>query len=56
VKVFDLLGKLVLPSFNGKVGEGNQSINVDMSQLSQGMYTVRLEIDGKTIVKKITRN
>lgn len=56
VKVFDILGKLVLPSYNGKVGEGNQSINIDMGQLSQGMYTVRLEIDGKTIVKKITRN
>jgi len=56
VSVFDLLGKLVLPSYNGKVGEGNQSIKIDMSQLSQGMYTVRLEIDGKTVVRKITRN
>jgi PKD repeat protein len=56
VNVYDMVGKLVLPSYNGKVGTGNQNININMSQLSVGMYLIRLEIDGKTVIKKITRN
>jgi hypothetical protein len=36
--------------------ESNQNININMSQLSAGMYLIRLEIDGKTVIKKITRN
>lgn len=56
VRVYDMLGKLVLPSYSSKVGTGNQNLNLDMSQLTQGLYMLRLEVDGKTVVKKITRN
>jgi len=56
VMVYDLLGKLVLPSYKGKVSNGSQNLSIDMNNLSQGLYTIRLEIDGKIVVRKITKN
>jgi PKD repeat protein len=56
IQVFDMLGKLALAPFASKVSDGNQNISVDMSQLSKGMYTLRLEVDGKVVNRKISHN
>ncbi len=56
LRVYDVLGKEVITGFNGKVGAGDQSFNIDMSNLSSGVYTIRLELDGKTAFTKVVRN
>lgn len=55
IRMFDMLGKEVLPVFNGKVGAGDQMFNVDMSNLSSGLYTIRLDLDGQSVYKKVVR-
>ena len=55
IRVFDILGKEVTPVFNGNVGTGTQNFSVNMSQLSTGLYTIRLDIDGTSVYRKVIK-
>ena len=53
--IYDVRGNMVLTDqLNNK--EGHQHIPVDISHLSSGLYFLRIEIDGKTEVKKFQKS
>jgi len=41
------VGRIIISQNNGN--------HVDMSRLNNGIYTVRITVDGKTIVKKVAK-
>jgi hypothetical protein len=47
VEVIDAVGRIIISQNNGN--------RVDMSRLNNGIYTVRITVDGKTIVKKVAK-
>lgn len=47
VEVIDAVGRIIISQNNGN--------RVDMSRLNNGIYTVRITVDGKTIVKKVSK-
>jgi len=56
IAVIDMLGKEVFVPYTGKVAGGEQAFNIDMSSLSAGIYTIRVELDGRGIHKKVIKN
>lgn len=47
VEVIDAVGRIIISQNNGT--------HVDMSRLNNGIYSVRITVDGKTIVKKVAK-
>jgi PKD repeat protein len=56
IRLFDMLGKQVLNPYAGNVNTGTQKLNIDLSSISAGIYTLQLQIDGNTINKKLIKN
>lgn len=50
IEMFDAIGKLIV---SDKVN--NSLTSIDMSHLSRGMYTIRIVIDGKQLVRRIVK-
>jgi PKD repeat protein len=55
IRVFDILGQEVTPVFSGNVGSGAQNFTVNMSNLSAGLYTIRLDVDGESVYRKVIK-
>jgi hypothetical protein len=53
--VYNMLGKQVLKPMNTRVSPGTQQFNIDLAQLSAGLYTVALDIDGRRAIKKFVK-
>lgn len=51
--IYDLLGKRVIQIYNGIAPLGHQQYNFDTQDLDQGVYFVKLTIDGQEQVQKI---
>lgn len=56
IRVIDMLGKQVLTPFAGSMSNGTHKLDLDLSAISAGIYTLQLQIDGKTINKKLIKN
>jgi len=54
VKVFDLLGREVQTVVDAKLADGNHTLAID--NLSNGIYTVRITVDGASVTQKLIRN
>jgi len=48
ITIFDLTGRVVINENMGKYGSGNQIIQLNTSNLSNGMYIYQVNIDGDT--------
>lgn len=55
ISVYNMLGKQVLKPMNTRVSPGTQQFNIDLAQLSAGLYTVALDIDGRRAIKKFVK-
>ncbi|MBX7201706.1 MAG: T9SS type A sorting domain-containing protein [Bacteroidia bacterium] len=53
VMVYDITGNLVQQISKGKVASGEMQVQLDLSNSAAGLYTVRLDIDGKTTFRKL---
>jgi|GEM_PF-3749706 len=53
VKVFNALGMQMMSIADGYFKEGENSIPLDVSGLSDGMYFVAIQYDGSTVVEKL---
>jgi hypothetical protein len=53
IKVFDSSGRLVNIAFDGYLGKGNQTINLDTSNFSNGVYIISCESPWKNEVGKL---
>jgi hypothetical protein len=52
VRVMDVQGRILNSRVVG-VNEGVNVIGVDVSELRTGMYLVRVEVDGNTMIKNV---
>jgi hypothetical protein len=55
IEVRDLQGRILLVKNNLSVSEG-KSVNVDLSELPQGLYFIQASENGKSISKRIVKN
>lgn len=46
INIYDITGKLILNPYRNKLDEGNNSINIDLSDLSSGTYIYNIETNG----------
>ena len=53
LRVLDMMGQQVMDVAKGQLGSGKQEFNVDVSQLSNGIYFYQLSVDGKTVTQKV---
>ncbi|MBI9070186.1 MAG: T9SS type A sorting domain-containing protein [Melioribacteraceae bacterium] len=53
LKIFDVLGNEVAALVNEMKNNGNHSVNFDAENLSSGTYFYSLQVNGKTITKKL---
>lgn len=58
ISVIDILGRNIGTIYNGKTSIGNHIVNLDRNNLglNNGIYFVKVEIDGQEFVKKIMVN
>lgn len=54
VAIIDATGRISSHLMNDKLNSGIQKISFDAAQLANGIYTIRLTVDGKTSFTKIT--
>ena len=54
VAIIDATGRISSQLMNEKLNSGLQKISFDAAQLANGIYTIRLTVDGKTSFTKIT--
>lgn len=52
VEVFDILGKQVIARDLGQVDAGLQSVELDLSNVNNGMYFVRIQQDGQVVASQ----
>ncbi|HOP49915.1 MAG TPA: alpha/beta hydrolase-fold protein [Ignavibacteriales bacterium] len=52
VNIFNLMGKIILPIFNGKKEAGNHRIDVILNDLPANIYIVSLKVMNKTFIQK----
>jgi hypothetical protein len=55
ISVYNMLGKQVLKPMTTRVAPGAQQFNIDLAQLSAGLYTVAVDIDGRRAIKKFVK-
>ncbi len=53
IKLLEFSGKEIATLFNGKKDSGPHTLDVDVTDLASGVYSVMFDIDGKLIVKYI---
>jgi hypothetical protein len=51
--IYNILGKRIIHIYNGIMPQGPQSFNFDTQELENGVYLVKLNIDGQETVQKI---
>jgi len=55
VELYDILGNRISRIGLRKYPVGNNQITLNITELSRGIYFVRLKIDGKPVEKKIIK-
>jgi len=53
ITLFDMLGRQVDQVYNGTLSGGNQSIDMNVESLENGLYFVKIELNNQTVTKKI---
>jgi photosystem II stability/assembly factor-like uncharacterized protein len=53
--LYDVNGRLVKQLFSGQKRQGNHTFNLDATDLSQGVYFVKLDLNGRRTVHKIVK-
>lgn len=52
--IFDVVGEVVMKNeINGNSSQGALTRTIDLTSLANGVYTIRLEIDGSQVTKKL---
>ena len=51
--VYDMLGRNIMNLYDGEMNSGAQKISMDVSNISKGIYFVRLRFDDEIITKKV---
>ena len=54
LQVFDLMGRKITELVDGMMSEGKHSVTWNAQNASSGMYYYRLEINGRSLVRKMT--
>jgi hypothetical protein len=54
--VYDITGKQVYTAIDRKQMQGNITQTVDLAGVSNGLYLVKLTIDGQAYTLKVTKN
>ncbi|MCF6171694.1 MAG: T9SS type A sorting domain-containing protein [Bacteroidales bacterium] len=54
IALFDMLGRSVLPLFEGKMNSGQQKIRMNVSGLNEGIYFVRFRLNNEVFTQKIS--
>jgi hypothetical protein len=54
IGLFDKSGRKIRTLFDGILGKGEQSINIDATNLSSGNYFIILNSRGRKLTKQIT--
>ena len=55
IEVRDVQGRIILVKKNLSVSKG-KSLNIDLSELPQGLYFIQANENGKSISKRIVKN
>jgi PKD repeat protein len=53
VQVYDITGKLIAQPYQGRLNAGDLQLNIDLSAFPSGLYTIRLDIDGESVFRKL---
>ena len=53
IGIFDILGKNVMNLYNGEMMAGQNSVSMDVADLTEGIYFVKLQLNNEVITKKI---
>lgn len=53
IKIYDVNGKLMSDVLNETKDVGEQSLNINIANLREGIYTVNLNVGGQEIIKKL---
>jgi hypothetical protein len=56
VAIFDILGKNVMNLYEGDMMSGSNSIKMDVNELNEGIYFVKLQMSNQVVTKKIMVN
>ena len=51
--VYDMLGREITDLYNGEMNSGRQRIRMDVSEMSKGMYFVKLRFNDEIVTKKV---
>jgi PKD repeat protein len=53
VMVYDLTGKMISQPYQGFVLPGEMKVGIDLNGYAAGLYTVRLDIEGQSVYRKL---
>jgi hypothetical protein len=56
VKIIDITGSVVYQNFEGKIPAGKRTARIDVSDFASGIYSIQLQINNKTVTRKIVIN
>ena len=56
VELYDMVGKLLISDTHLGRSEGMHRLNIDVSELTSGLYTIKIVADGAQISRKIMVN
>lgn len=56
IELYDINGRLINTVYNGQQTSGSQNISIDGSRLSNGVYIVKLTIDGVITSKQVIKS
>ncbi len=56
IAVFDILGKNVMNLFEGEMMSGSNNVQMNVGELNEGIYFVKLQMSNQVITKKIMIN
>lgn len=54
IEITDLLGKVVYTESKGKLSPGNHLLNMDASNLVNGIYLFNVHVDGQKVTKRVS--
>ena len=56
ITIFNILGEQIQQVYSGNINKGLQILTVDLSGLASGVYSLKLEYRGQTIVKPFMKD